>query len=68
MSDILKQGIAVDTHQCNYCSRDKCHSHYYNTKGSCHRDQHKFGIADDDYNESSFNRIAQLQHSAEDLP
>lgn len=67
MSQILKQRVSVNAHECKHCQRDQRHSHDNDPNGGRHGDPHQHRIADQEDQGSSFHGVSRFHHAAEQL-
>ena len=67
MSQILQERITVDSHKGDNCQRKQRHGHNHDPDRGRHWDPHQFRIANQNYQEYSFDSIAGLHHATKEL-
>lgn len=67
MAEVLKQRIAINTHQCQHTERKQCHCGHHDPDGAGHGNHEQGWVTCQDQENHCFHRIPGLQHAAEDL-
>ena len=67
MSQILKEGISVNSHNSHHCQRKQCDCHYHDPDGRGHGNPHQLRVPYKNYQKNRFDSIACLHHAAEEF-